>query len=196
MGRSAAPLLGLTQEQQLAQRRRNPGAAFSQYSRPYAGTAAGAVLNASWCQMRNGACTVGYSMVAVHAADGEEYRLTEWVGFNTPGHPMAADWSDSAGAELYSHRNHSTAETVRKTPLLEPVYYIKTINVPRQAWDRHRKQYEGIRIENEGRFLQVNLADEPEYAAVRQALSARLRAGPDYGGGWGRATTHHHVPVR
>ena len=34
---------------------------------------------------------------------------------------------------------------------------------------------------------QLNLVDDPRYAAVVRSLSQRLRAGPTTGGGWGLA---------
>ena len=69
------------------------------------------VMNVSWCSMGTGyefghgsnACTVGYSIVALFSAEDPadaslegEYRHTQWVGFNTPGHHLRHDWSDSA----------------------------------------------------------------------------------------------------
>ena len=69
------------------------------------------VMNVSWCSMGTGyefgrgsnACSVGYSIVALFSAEDPadaslegEYRHTQWVGFNTPGHHLRHDWSDSA----------------------------------------------------------------------------------------------------
>jgi hypothetical protein len=88
----------------------NDNAAFSQYERPYAGpNGSHPVMNVSYCSVSH-ACTVGYSMVGIYiaapnaatAATTEgEYRFTMWVGFNTPGHYLSADWDDVAGIELY-----------------------------------------------------------------------------------------------
>ena len=75
MGRSRAGLLNITQRELDALRASDPGAAFSQYQRPYAGPGGvNVVLNRSWCSPALGPCTIGYTMVAVHQDDGKEYR--------------------------------------------------------------------------------------------------------------------------
>ena len=117
MGRSRVALLdpsSLAPEALAALARSEANAAFSQYARPYATGTHGPVLNTSWCALGSGqggdpACTVGYSMVGLYAGPQlqGEYRYTEWVGFNTPGHPRARDWSDNAGTELYRHQGSS-----------------------------------------------------------------------------------------
>ena len=47
-------------------------------------------------------CTMGYSVVTRDAADGCEYRYTEWADFNTPGHEKKVDWTRIVGVELYN----------------------------------------------------------------------------------------------
>ena len=142
------------------------------------------VMNVSWCSMGTGyefghgsnACTVGYSIVALFSAEDPadaslegEYRHTQWVGFNTPGHHLRHDWSDNA---------------VIRTNVLSRIYgcaaqIISAMFVRGQGSELYR--HEGSSSE------QLNLVDDPRYAAVVRSLSQRLRAGPTTGGGWGLA---------
>lgn len=130
-------------------------AAFSEYTRPYAGpNGSSPDISKSWCnpgtteQPENGNCTLGLSVVSRIQGAGEcEYRYTEWVGFNTHTSRYAADFGDLAGRELYLHGCTGDDPDVDDT------------------------------LEN------FNVVDDPKHLESAAVMQALLRDGPE--SGWG-----------
>jgi len=106
-------------------------ASFSQYPRGYQSTETSSDFNAAYYEEELGStpnytpdvspcildsgkgCTMGYTLVT-RAADGCEYRYTEWADFNTEGYSRRVNWDRNVGTELYNHtadpgENHNLA---------------------------------------------------------------------------------------